>query len=94
MFFDDYFSYRVRFESEGDDQVCVIEADGPINTQKMRAFIEKTRRVYNLDPETKIRVIELRKVIERHDLSMMFRFAEMLDNRQDTRADTGKQQAS
>ena len=45
--FADTFQYRVRFVNE-DKNTCVIEADAPVDIDKVRAFIAKTRRVFKL----------------------------------------------
>lgn len=61
-------NYRVRFKEDTRD-VCIIEADAPIDVEKMRNFIRKTRRVFHLTDDVEILVIEERHVIKRRNVT-------------------------
>lgn len=76
--FAENFQCRVRFVSE-DKNACVIEADAAVDINKVRAFIAKTRRVFNLTEDADIQVIELRQVVERRNITECIHFLNILD---------------
>ena len=76
--FADTFQYRVRFVNE-DKNTCVIEADAPVDIDKVRAFIAKTRRVFKLAEDADIQVIELRRVVERIDITDYIEISNIVD---------------
>lgn len=67
MFFD-HRQYRVRMQND-DKKLCIIEADAPVDTEHLRAFITKTRRVFELNDDTEIQVLEFRTIIEQHNIT-------------------------
>lgn len=66
--YNEQHQYRVRFQGDSR-RMCVIEGEAPIDVERMRAFIARQKRVFDLAGYVEIRVIERNTVIDRRDVT-------------------------